>query len=93
VEFRGVFVTPANGANSVDSLRKPVRGVLDRPSALTTRFRVFGSRDQLKKASLVEGERLVRDDIDQGERRRDRQGAARPYQPDHYPDQAEASSS
>jgi len=64
--------TPANGASSVDSLRKPVRGVLDRPSALTTRFRVFGSRDKLNKASLVEGERLARDDIDQGERRRDR---------------------
>ncbi len=33
---------------------------------------ISGHEVRLTKASLVEGERLVRDDIDQGERRRDR---------------------
>lgn len=68
-EFRGVFVTPL----------QPVRGVLKRPSASSPEF---SGADEIKSTegqSPVEGERLVRDDIDQGERRRDtRSGSSIP---------------
>lgn len=73
VEFRGVFVTPANGANSVYSApQNPFAACLIglRPSPQDSGS--LGHEIKLNKASLVEGERLARDDIDQGERRRDR---------------------
>lgn len=78
--FRGARQSDSGGV--WENALQPVRGVLDRPSASSPEF---SGADEIKSTegqSPVEGERLVRDDIDQGERRRDRQGAARPDQPD-----------
>lgn len=82
--FRGARQSDSGGV--WENALQPVRGVLDRPSASSPEF---SGADEIKSTegqSPVEGERLVRDGIDQGERRRDREGAARPDQPD----QAEA---